>query len=98
MLPGPLIAGDTQMGNRETGEAGLRLRAASRRALIADLTARAGCRTREGRDRSRMVVRLHLHENVDGLFAAAIDMGVWIGEVTCADTSLDDGGIVAVGG
>src|SRR3989442_4116659 len=41
-LPGLLVARNAQIGNRVADEAGLRLRAAASRALVADLAAGAG--------------------------------------------------------
>src|SRR5690606_24066607 len=42
LLPGADVARDTQVGDRESDEAGLGLAAATGRALVADLTARTG--------------------------------------------------------
>ena len=53
-----------QMRYRETGEPCLRLSAGSCRALIADLATRTRRSTRKRRNRCRMVVRLHFHQNV----------------------------------
>ena len=52
----------------------------------------------KGRNGGGMIVRLDLHENVDGLIHGAVDAGVRIREITCAARSLDDGGVVAIGG
>ncbi len=52
------------MRRREADQARLRLGADARRAFVADLAARAGRRTRERRDRRRMIVRLDLHQDV----------------------------------
>ena len=46
--------------------------AASGRAFVADLSARARCRARERRDGRRMVVRFHLHQDVDQLAVIAV--------------------------
>src|SRR5690349_4104370 len=98
MLPWALVAGDPKVGYRETGEAGLRFGSAARRAFIADFAARAGRRSWERRDGRRMVVSLHLHEDVDRLDATAINMRVRVGEVACSNATLDDGGVVPIGG
>ena len=52
---------DAQVRHREPAQAGLRLRAPARRALVADLAARARGGARKRRDGGRVVVRLHLH-------------------------------------
>ena len=52
---------------REPREPRLGLGAPPGRPLVADLPARAGGRTRIGRDGCRVVVRLHLHQDVDRL-------------------------------
>src|SRR5207237_9575601 len=63
-LPRMLVVRDAQVGGRVADEAGLRLRAAPRRALVADLTACAGRRARKGRNRRRVIVRLDLHHRM----------------------------------
>ncbi len=55
------------MRHRKTREACFRLRTESRSALIADLPARAGRRTRKRRYGGRVIVRLHFHQYVDRL-------------------------------
>ena len=57
-------AGNVQVGDRETGQAGLGLGAAAGRAFVADLAAGTGRRAGERRDRGRMIVRLDLHQGV----------------------------------
>jgi hypothetical protein len=49
-----------ELGHGEARQAGLGLGAAAGGALVADLAARAGRSTREGRDRRGVVVRLDL--------------------------------------
>ena len=56
-----------QVAHRKAGEPGLRPRAAAGGALVANLAAGASGRTRERRDRRRVVVRLHLHQHVRDL-------------------------------
>src|SRR5205823_6011697 len=81
LLPGALVAGDAQVRHREAGEPRLGFGAATGGALVADLPARAGRSSREGRDGGGMIVRLHLHENVDRLGADAVDTVVRVGEI-----------------
>ena len=64
-FPGLLGRGDPQVRNAEAGESCLGLRAAARGALVADLATRARGGARVGRDRRRVVVGLHLHQDVD---------------------------------
>ncbi len=45
-----------------------------------------------------MVVRLDLHQDVDRLDAAAVNMRLRVGEVTGADGAFDDRGVIAVSG
>ncbi len=73
-LPRPLEARNAQVRDGESGEARLRLRAEAGRAFVANLTAGARGRAGIGRDRGRVVVRLHLHQDVDGLVHAPIDV------------------------
>jgi hypothetical protein len=70
----PRLAGIGQIEVRygEAREARLRARTAAGRAFVADLAARAGRRSRERRDRRRVVVRLDLHQRVRELGVAAI--------------------------
>src|SRR5207237_317392 len=98
LLPGALVAGDAQVRHREAGEPGLGFGAATGGALVADLPARAGGGAGEGRDGGGMIVRLHLHENVDRLGAGAVDTAVRVGEIARPGGAGDDRGVVAVGG
>ena len=97
-LPRPLVAGNAQVRDRKSRQARLGLRAGARGALVANLTARAGRRAGKGRDRGRMIVRLHLHQNVDGLAHAAIDAARRLREIAHASRSFDHRGVVAIGG
>ena len=80
LLPRLLELRDAQMRDREADQTGLGFGAASGRAFIADLAARAGGRAGERRDRGRMIVRLDLHQNIDRLVAGAIDAADRIGK------------------
>ena len=95
-LPGLLEAGNAQVRDRESRETRLGLRAATGRAFVADLATRAGGRARERRDRRRVVVRLHLHEDVDGLVDRAVDVVLGIREVALAQRAFDDRRVVAI--
>ncbi len=94
-LPGLLETGDVQVRHRETGQPCLRTRAAPRRAFVADLAAGAGRRPREGRDRRRVVVRLHLGEDV-GLFGVVAPHAVGVRVQALDRRAFDDGGVVGI--
>ena len=70
-FPGLFEAGDTQVRHREARETSLRLRAAARGTFIANFAARARGSTGKRRDGRRVVVRLHFHQDIDGLFVKA---------------------------
>src|SRR5690606_33913114 len=95
--PGLLESGDAQVGDRVADQSRLRLGARPRRTLVADLATGARGGTGERRDRRRVVVGLHLHQDVDGLLVRAVHAGVRIGEITAALRALDHRGIVLVG-
>src|SRR5690606_17451265 len=75
-LPRPRPARQLEMRDREAREPCLRARAASGRALVANLTAGAGRGARERRDRGGVVVRLDLDHEMRGLDRRAIDAGL----------------------
>ncbi len=79
-------------------EPGLGLRAAARRALVADLSARARRGAGVRRDRSRMVVRLHFHDEVHRLIGVAVDARRGVGPEPAARRAVDDRGVVLVRG
>ena len=63
-LPRLFETGDAQMGNGIPGQPGLRLGAATRGPLVTDLATGTGGGAGERRDRGRVVVRFHLHQDV----------------------------------
>src|SRR5690606_12558005 len=85
LFPRLLEAGDVQVGDGETGQAGLWLGATAGGALVANLAAGAGGSTREWRDRSRVVVGFHLHQDVHRLLHRAVLAGFRVGEETPCD-------------
>ncbi len=91
-------AGNFQIRYREAGQTGLRLGADSGRALIANLAARAGGRSGKRRNRGRMIVRLDLHQYIDGLACACVPVRPRVREESRGACTLDDGGVVAIGG
>ena len=61
-----------QIRHRKPAQTSLRLRSASGRTFVANLTARSRRRTRPRRDRRRMIVRLNLQQNVDVFFVICV--------------------------
>ena len=85
------------MRNRKADEARLGLGSDAGRTLIANLTAGARRCTWERRNRGRVIVRLDLHQNVDGFDIRTINAGRGIDEPTTASgCALDDGGVIAI--
>ena len=64
--------GYAQVRDGESGETRFGLGAAARRALVADLAARAGRRPGIRRNRGRVVVRLDFHQDVRELVADSV--------------------------
>src|SRR5690349_541609 len=84
------------MGDAEAGEPGLRLAAPAGRAFVADLTARAGRRAGIRRDGRRVIVRLHLDEDVHRLLARAVHVSRRIRKEPRSRRALEDRGVVTV--
>jgi len=98
-LPGPRQRGDAQVRDREAGEAGLGLAAATGGALVADLAAGAGGRAREGRDGGRVVVGLDL--DAEGRIhrrAVAVLVAAGLGAEAGGRVAFDDRCVVLVRG
>ncbi len=72
LLPGLLEAGDTQVGDGEAHQTRLGLGAAPGGTLVANFAARTGGSSRERRDGGRVVVGLHLHQDVDLLLVVLV--------------------------
>ena len=89
------LPGDAQVRRREAREPGLRLRATTRRALVADLAASARRSTRIRRDRGRMVVRLDLHQDVRRFDGPAVD-ALGVGPEARHRRAFHHGGVVGV--
>jgi len=96
-LPGLLEPGNLQVRHREAREPRLRLAAATGCALIADLAAGTGGRAGERRDRGRVVVSLHLHQDVDGLVLELVAVVLHVGEPAPAHRAFDHRRVVAIG-
>ena len=85
------------MRDREPDESGLRLGADAGGTLVTDLAAGSGRSARERRDGGRVVVGLHLHEDVDGFGVRAVDARRGVREPALAGAALDHRRIVAIG-
>ena len=96
-FPGLLGAGDAQVGDREAAQARLRLGALAGGALVADLAAGAGGRARVGRDRGRVVVGLHLHQDVDVFLVHPVNGIARLREETQTGMPAHHRGVVLVG-
>ncbi len=97
LLPGPLQAGNAQVGDGKAAQARLGLGSASGGALIANLTARTRGRAGVRGYGRGMIVGLHLHQDMDILVVLAIDPILRRGHEAPALPTLNDGGIVPVG-
>ena len=94
-LPGLAKIGDVQVGNSEARQTRFRTRAPPGRTLIPNLATSAGGRTRERRNRGRVIMSFDLGEDVGCLFVVA--EGAITIRVETRDTgTLDDGGIVRI--
>ena len=96
-LPGLLQPRQLQVGDRETTQAGLGFCPATRGALVANLAAGTGGRAREGRDGRRVVMRLHLHDQMRRLGVRRILPGAGIREEAVDAVAFCHSSIVAIG-
>ena len=98
LFPGLLETGDVQVGDGETGQAGLGLGTDAGGAFVADFPARAGGGAGEGGDGGRVVVGFHLHQDVHRLAVRRVLAAFRIGEETPGHVADDHRGVVLVGG
>ena len=89
--------GDTQVRHGEAGEPRLGLRPAAGSAFVTDLAAGARGGARERRDGRGVVVRLHLHQDVDGLFVETEGVRRRVRPKPRRRGAFNDRSIVAVG-
>ena len=92
------MPGILQIRHRKSGQARLGFGADAGRALVANFAARAGRRAGKGRNGGRMIVRLHLHQDVDRLGDARVALRRRIRKEARRVRSLDHRRIVAIGG
>jgi hypothetical protein len=97
-FPGLLEARDSQVRHRETAQPGLGLGTDAGGALVANFPARAGGGARKRRDRGRMIVRLHLHQDIELRIQVAILGVIARRRQAAAAKALDDRGIIVIGG
>ncbi len=97
LLPRLLEARDVQVGHREAGEAGLGTRTATGGAFVADLAAVAGGGAGERRNGGRVVMRLHLHQDVGGLAVVSVAVAAGLRVEALDESALYHRGIVLVG-
>ena len=90
-------ARNAEVGHRIAGQPGLRLRAKARGAFVADFAARPGRGSRKRRDGRRMVVRLHLDDDVDPFVMEVVSASVGIGPDPGGSVALDNRPVVLVG-
>src|SRR5690606_23057030 len=95
-LPAAFDARQTQMADRESGQTGLGLAATPGRALVTDLSARAGGGTGVGRDAGGMIVRLDLDRERRVAFGLSHVAALGIGLERSRGEALDHGGVVLV--
>ncbi len=91
-------ARNAQVGHGEARQTCLGFRPAAGGALVADLAARPGGRTGKRRDGGRVVVRLHLHQDVHLFLAVPVHARGGVSKQARAERALDDRRVVAIGG
>ncbi len=88
-----------QVGHGKAGQSGFRLRAAPSRTFVTDLATGTGRGARKRRDRSRVVVRLDLHQDMRQFVGCPVHIAVL--RTTRIETrdgcAFNDGRVVAVG-
>ncbi len=90
-------ARNTQVGHGKPGQAGLRLAADAGGAFVTNLATRTGRRARERGNRGRVVVGLHLHQDVYRLFVSAVLITARHREETASGETFDYRGVVLIG-
>ena len=100
VIPFPRLfeIGNPQMRDRESAQAGLGFRAASGGALVANFAAGTGGRAGEGGNRGRVVVGLHLHQDVNVFPMVAVLTVVRVGEEASGAEPAHHRCVVAIGG
>ncbi len=97
LLPGLLISRDIQVRDCKPGETRLGLGASTGRPLITNFTTGTGCSTRVGRNSRRMIVRLHLHKDMDIFRVVTVAPRFGIRIKTASVAASNNRGIVFIG-
>ena len=97
-FPRARLVWQLQMGDREPHQPDLGTRATSHRAFVTNFTSRTGTCARKGRDRRRVIVGLHFHQEMYGLVVESPDLIGDVGIEPSCPVACDDGGVIGVGG
>ena len=87
---------NAQMGYGETGQPGFRFRAKTGCTLVPDFSARSRRSARKRRDRSRMIMCLDLHQDMQRLVRVCELAVLGLGAEPLAVPARHDGGIVGI--
>ena len=85
------------MRNRETRQSRFGFRTETGGTLVPDLSTGTGRRTRKRGDRSGMVMRLNLHQDVN-IFVRVVELAIVAGHQTASPPSFNDCGVIGIGG
>ncbi len=96
-FPGLAEAGDIEVGDGETGQAGFRARTTTGSTFVADLTTGAGRRPRERRNGRRVIVGFHLHQDMGRFLMVAIHLARTVRVEAAGFAAFDHRRVVAVG-
>ena len=97
LLPRLFGAGNTEIGDRKSGQAGLGLRTPAGGSLVTNFAARTGGGAGEGGDGGGVIVGLNLAEDVDILVMRGVFSGLRIYVESTASGADEDRGVVFVG-
>ena len=97
-FPGLRVAGDVEVRRGVADQPRFRLGTPADGALVAYFSPGARRGARIGRDGGGMVVGFHLHEDVRRFAIRPVDVVFGIGEEAVGDGTLDDRGVVRIGG
>ena len=98
ILPGLLIAGDTQIGNRKASQADLWLGAFTDSAFITDLATGTRARSWERGNGRGMIVGLRFHQDMNWLLMVVVFTGGGVRVKTPRLTAANNRCVVGIGG
>ncbi len=90
-------AGNAQVGHGKAAQTGLGLAADTGRAFITNLAAGTGRRTREWRNRGRVVMRFDLHQDMHRLFMRAVLIAARHREEAASGKAFNHGSVIFIG-